>query len=47
MAIEFIETEMGMKVSENTRAEAITVELSQSERDMYVKRFQSIDQVRF
>ncbi len=44
MATEYIESEMGMKVSETTRAEAISVELSQSERDMYTKRFQSIDQ---
>lgn len=36
--------EMGMKVSESTRAESISIELSKEERDMYAKRFQSIDQ---
>jgi glycerol-3-phosphate dehydrogenase len=44
MAVEFLQTEMGMKVSERTRAEAISVELSKTERDIYTKRFQSIDQ---
>jgi len=44
MAINFLQMEMGMKVSESTRAEAISIELSKQERDMYSKRFQSIDQ---
>lgn len=38
MAIEFIQTEMGMGVSEKTRAEAITVELTNLEREIYTKR---------
>jgi len=43
-AVEFLQTEMGMKVSERTRSEAISTELSSQERDMYTKRFQTIDQ---
>lgn len=39
MAIEFIQTEMGMGVSEKTRAEAITVELTNLEREIYTKRW--------
>ncbi|CAL8097050.1 unnamed protein product [Orchesella dallaii] len=46
MAMEFLRTEMGMKVHETTKAQALITDLSKEEKELYTHRFQSIDQER-
>lgn len=46
MAMEFLRTEMGMKIHETTKAQALITDLSNEEKGIYTMRFQSIDQER-
>lgn len=44
MAMDFLRLEMGMKVHETTKAQALITDLSNEEKGLYTQRFQSIDQ---
>ncbi len=44
MAMDFLRLEMGMKVHETTKAQALITDLSNEEKALYTHRFQSIDQ---